>query len=389
MVGGALFEDSSEQGVAFVLDMSARKRAEAALRESEERFRNAFDHAPVGMYLTGLDGRWLKVNSALCQVVGYTERELLATTWKAITHPDDLEPDLAHARRLLAGEAAYYHMEKRYFHKDGHVVWILLGGSLVRDPQGRPLYFVGHVQDITERKHAEDRLRDYSERVQALSRRLLTAQEDERRHLARELHDEFGQVLAAVNFQLHAAKGLAGAAALPRLEECNALLQQAGEQVRSLALELRPTMVDTLGLEAVLRWLAERHEQRTGSEVLVDAVLSGPPPSADLAIACFRVAQEALTNVVRHAQARHVRIELRQDESVLELVVRDDGVGFAVTPTQEQAARRGSLGLLGMRERMQILGGILDVESEPGRGTRIRASVPLGGAHEGPTEPGE
>ena len=159
--------------------------------------------------------------------------------------------------------------------------------------------------------------------------------------------------------------------------------------MRSLALELRPTMLDTLGLETALRWLAERHEQRTGSEVLVDALLSGPPPSADLTIACFRVAQEALTNVVRHAQARHVWIELRQDESVLELVVRDDGVGFAVTPTQEQAARRGSLGLLGMKERMQILGGILDVESEPGRGTRIRASVPLGAAHEGPTEPVE
>ena len=94
------------------------------------------------------------------------------------------------------------------------------------------------------------------------------------------------------------------------------------------------------------------------------------------------MAQEALTNVLRHAQARHVWIELRQDESVLELVVRDDGVGFATTPTQKQAARRGSLGLLGMKERMQILGGILDVESESGRGTRIRASVPLGGAHE-------
>jgi two-component system sensor histidine kinase UhpB len=361
----------------FMKDITERKQVEGALRESEERFRNAFDHAPVGMFLTGLDGRWLKVNEALCQTVGYSEEELLATTWEAITHPEDLEPDMARVRGLLAGEAAYYHLEKRYLHKDGRVAWILLGASLVRDQHGRPLYFVGHAQDITERKGAEGRLRDYSDRVQALSRRLLGAQEDERRHLARELHDEFGQLLAAINFQLHAAKWLAGAAAQSRLDECSTLLQQAGEQVRSLALELRPTMLDTLGLEAALRWLAERHQQRTGAEVWVEACLSGPPLSPDLAIACFRVAQEALTNVVRHAQARHVWMELRQGESALELVVRDDGVGFAVAPAQEHAARRGSLGLLGMRERVKALGGTLDLESEPGRGTRVCATVPL------------
>jgi two-component system sensor histidine kinase UhpB len=110
--------------------------------------------------------------------------------------------------------------------------------------------------------------------------------------------------------------------------------------------------------------------------------VSEAPLCSDLAIACFRVAQEALTNVVRHAAARHVWIELSQSDSVLELVVRDDGVGFDVAPTQEQAARRGSLGLLGMAERVQLMGGTLQVETEPGRGTRIRASFPLGEAPE-------
>ena len=117
-------------------DVTESKRAAEALRQSEERFRNAFDHAPVGMYLTGLDDRWLRVNRALCQIVGYSERELLATTWKAITHPDDVEPDMAHVRRLLASEVPFYHMEKRYLHRDGRVVWVLLGGSLVRDCAG-------------------------------------------------------------------------------------------------------------------------------------------------------------------------------------------------------------------------------------------------------------
>jgi len=177
-------------------------------------------------------------------------------------------------------------------------------------------------------------------------------------------------------------KGLAGAATLAQLDECTTLLQQAGEQVHSLALELRPTMLDVLGLEATLRWLAERQQQRTGCAVQVVGHLSGTPLSADMAIACFRVVQEALTNVVRHAAARHVWIELSQSESTLKVVVRDNGVGFDVVLAQEQAARRGSLGILGMRERVEILGGTLQVESEPGRGTRIRTSFPLSEASE-------
>src|SRR5262249_19740614 len=151
----------------------------------------------------------------------------------------------------------------------------------------------------------------------------------------------------------------------------------------------RPTMLDTLGLEAALRGLAEHHRQRTGTEAQLAGDLAGPPLSPELAIACFRVAQEALTNVVRHARAGHVRIELRQGDAAVELAVRDDGVGFDVGPTQEQAARQGHLGLLGMRERVQNLGGRLDVESAPGRGTRIRATFPVGEAPEGPAEPAE
>jgi signal transduction histidine kinase len=206
---------------------------------------------------------------------------------------------------------------------------------------------------------------------------LVEIQEAERRHLARELHDEFGQLLAAITLRLHVARGLAGEAASPELDECTALLRQAGEQVRSLALELRPTMLDTLGLEATLRWLAELHQQRTGCAVEVVGHLTGRPLPPNLPIACFRVVQEALTNVVRNAAARQVWIELSQSEDELEIMIRDDGVDFDMRSTREEAAWRGSLGLLGMAERVQLLGGTLRVESEPGRSTRIHAAFPL------------
>jgi PAS domain S-box-containing protein len=146
--------------------ISDRQRVEAALQESEERFRSAFDSAAIGMALVALDGRWLKVNPALCEIVGYAEEELLATTFQAMTHPDDLDTDLDYVRQLLEGKIRSYEMEKRYIHKLGHVVWILLSGSLLRDAEGKPLYFIGQVQDITLRKQTEEALRESEERWQ-------------------------------------------------------------------------------------------------------------------------------------------------------------------------------------------------------------------------------
>ena len=229
-------------------------------------------------------------------------------------------------------------------------------------------------EDVTERVRAENALRRATDRSQHLSRRLLSVQEEERRHLSRELHDEFGQMLAGITMHLQAAQGLAGDTARSRLEECVVLLQHAGAQLRRLVLELRPTMLESDGLAPTLRQLADQHEQRTGMATQVVGHLNDVP--RDLAIACFRVAQEALTNVMRHARAQHVWIELSQTDGTLELVVRDDGVGFDVTTTLDRAERHDHLGLLGMKERVQILGGGLEVRSEPGHGTRIRIWLP-------------
>jgi PAS domain S-box-containing protein len=142
-----------------------RKRAEQALRESDERFRSAFDHAAIGMALVASDTRPLKVNHSLCELLGYSEQELLGATFQSLTHPDDLDSSIAHVRRVLAGEAQAFQMEKRYIHKRGHPVWVILSASLLRDGDGRPLYLISQVQDITERKLAEEALRESEERA--------------------------------------------------------------------------------------------------------------------------------------------------------------------------------------------------------------------------------
>lgn len=151
-------------------DISERKRHDDLIRESEERFRGAFENSAVGMALVSPEGRWLQVNSALCEIVGYNEKELLEIDFQTITHPDDLEIDLDRVQKLLNGEITRYRMEKRYFHKAGHIVWVLLSVSLVRDTKGDPLYFISQIQDITRRKEAEEALNETLEQLSRKSR---------------------------------------------------------------------------------------------------------------------------------------------------------------------------------------------------------------------------
>ena len=163
----ALLTDDGWIIVGTARDISVRKRVEETLRESEERFSSAFAHAPIGVALVLPDGRWLKVNKAICDLVGYSEAELLTRTFQDITYPEDLEIDLENVRRMIAGEIHSFEMEKRYVHARGHLVTVLLNVSLVRDGQGQPLYFISQIQDITERKLAEIRIK-FLNRVYAM-----------------------------------------------------------------------------------------------------------------------------------------------------------------------------------------------------------------------------
>ena len=215
--------------------------------------------------------------------------------------------------------------------------------------------------------------------LQLLSRRILEAQENERRAIARELHDELGQALQALKINLQTAQRVPHASA-QRLEESIAIINQAIQQVRNLSLDLRPSLLDDLGLVAALEWYLERHTQRTGVQIH----FSTSPPDMRLnptvETTCFRVTQEALTNVTRYAQARNVWIDLTQQGAELQLRVRDDGVGFDASTAQIRATQGKSFGLLGMRERVELIGGRFELFSNPGLGAEIRAYFSLGPA---------
>jgi PAS domain S-box-containing protein len=234
-----------------------------------------------------------------------------------------------------------------------------------RDEAGQVSSVLHIGRDITERKRA-------GEMLQTFPRRLIEVQEAERRRVARELHDEIGQALTAIKINLQSVQHSAGALPLAQqLKESAGIVDRALQQVRDLSLNLRPSLLDDLGLIAALRWYADREARRAGLIPEFVADLSETRLPSELETACFRITQEALTNVVRHAQARRVWVELRQRGSELHLMIRDDGIGFDVSAARRRHASDVSLGLQGMQERALILNGKIEIKSAPARGTEI------------------
>ncbi len=220
------------------------------------------------------------------------------------------------------------------------------------------------------------------EQLRTLSAQIVQAQEEERRRLARELHDEIGQALTAITLDLGMLAQL-----IPKsderlqraLEDAQTLSQNALEEVRRLSVELRPAILDDLGLVPALRWTLDRHMERTGAQGRFEVIgLEGRLPG-EIETVCYRAVQEALTNVARHASARSiaVRLELERDGRTVHLTISDDGVGFDVRQALHRAQVGGSLGLLGLRERVELLGGHLDIRSRPGRGTTVEVRLPV------------
>ena len=224
-----------------------------------------------------------------------------------------------------------------------------------------------------------EQVRAGREHLMILSQQVLEVQEAERRHISRELHDEIGQSLTAMKVNLQSLNPQAGFPDLESVKNENiTILDRTLQQVRTLSLDLRPSLLDDLGVVAAIRWYLDRQAQRAG---FAAQFYADPPQmrfNSTLETTCFRVVQEALTNVVRHAQAKNVRVELKQQENEVELVVEDDGIGFDVQAARGRGASDTSLGLIGMEERVLLVGGQIEIysNSATGRGTEVRARFP-------------
>jgi two-component system sensor histidine kinase UhpB len=286
----------------------------------------------------------------------------------SMTHPDDRDRSTASVARAHDphGDGSMA-LESRIIRSDGEIRHVSTK-SQTQFEAGRPVKTVGTLLDVTERARAEAQ-RD------RLARRVLEIQEDERRAVARDLHDEIGQALSALKLNLHSLKrdGSSDQVVGDSLHIADEVLQQ----VRDIALSLRPSVLDDLGLGAAVQWYVEHSGARGGIQVRCHVAPDLAPASPNAQIACFRVLQEALTNVHRHADASSAEVWLHDDGQELELVVRDNGRGFEVDRVIAGAERGSNMGLLSIRERAALLGGVALVTSKPGAGSEVRVRFPL------------
>ena len=305
-------------------------------------------------------------------VVGMTDFD------SASLRPAQAEFFVAKDREVMESDQPQYAIEEFMTLPNGTTIWLETNKIPFHDSHGNVIGILGTWEDITARKQANEALRDSRERLAALSRQLIMAQESERRHVARELHDEIGQVLTAVGLKLHHLKEVCGSEAATALDGGVDLIDQAMTQVRNLSLNLRPPMLDVLGLDAAVRSCVEQHRQQTGCDVQLNLQLEGRL-SPDLEITCYRVIQNALTNVARHAHASQVSVDVRQNDLELEVLVRDNGIGLDLASVRQRLDQGQSFGILAMQERVQLMGGTFRIDSvaTPGVGTSVHAHFPL------------
>jgi PAS domain S-box-containing protein len=367
-----LFQKSQRHVEELEQLFTERKRAGAALRESEERYRELFENAKDAIYVHDLKGTYTSINRAAELLSGYVREEILGRNFAdfiAPEHVGEVQEKLC-AKLAKKGETTY---EVEVITKDGQRVPVEVSSRSIYE-NGVRVGVQGTARDITERSRAQEAL-------QMFSRQLIETQEQERQRIALELHDQIGQVLSVVKMNLTSVERVCLAPeASPYIKDNMDLVDEALRLVRDLSIDLRPQLLDDFGMVAALRWYVDRYTERTGidSEFQVELPNKAERFARDIETACFRIVQEALTNIGRHAQAKHIWIQLTEDKSDLFLTVRDDGIGFDLNVSRTRGARAPTLGLLGMQERARAAGGTIEIDSAPAKGTAIKLKFPIG-----------
>ena len=366
----------------------AKKRVEAELAATEERLKLVARVTHDTVWDWDLTTQGFQWSVGLRQCFGYQDYDcrLGAESWYCCLHPEEKERVVAARFEAINGTAETWSDQYRFRRADGVYAYILDRGYVLRNEEGRAMRAVGALIDLTEQKRAETEIAAAYERLRDLTVRMERAKEEERKRIARELHDEFGQVLTGLKLDLtslgkrFANGGGASPDLIERVQSMVASVDDSIQLVRKVASSLRPSVLDDLGLIPALQWQAREFEARAG--ILCEAELS--PQLAqwafdpDQATTLFRVAQELLTNIMRHACASRARLSLREEGDGLQLEVTDDGCGIRERDYVEPT----TLGLQGMQERVALYGGRLEIKGEPDKGTIVRVWLPHKHPHE-------
>ena len=370
--------DGTRCKLQFRRDVSDRKRAEKALRQSEKRYRLLVDTMNEGIGVQNENGEWIYVNDRFSEMLGYSRDEMIGRPVTDFVSESDRTTFKEQVARRRKGERGPYGLS--WLKKDGQIMITWVSPKAIIDERGQFKGSFAVVTDITERKRSEEALKESEKQLRHLSSQLLTAQETERKRISRELHDELGQSMTVMKLRLaFIEKNLPEHQAALK-QECNdgiRYVDQVIENIRRLSRDLSPTLLDDFGLSAALRRsinnFAKSYTIRVTLNMIdVDSLL---PKNSHVVV--YRTVQEALTNIGKHSQAKNVSIDIRQDDGEILFCIGDDGIGFDEEAIATRSPEERGLGLATMKGRAQMVGGILAIKTKERKGTLITLSIPI------------
>jgi PAS domain S-box-containing protein len=349
--------------------------------DNEERWRLVFENSAIGIVLADERGNFVDANRAFQDLVGYTLEELRALNYADITHDEDRPRGARSVDALSAGTTREVQLEKRYRHKSGRYIWVRATGTKIPGANGSPHYLMGLVEDVTDRKTAERELEESFNQLRTLAGRLMHVQDDERRRIARMLHETAAQDLAALKMhlsRLHRTAVHLSEADRDALAESLTLADQSITEIRTMSYLLHPPFLDEMGLLSALRWYASGFSERSGITVDLELPETFERLALDTETALFRIVQEALINIHRHASSATARIRVQRDAETLVLEIEDRGHGIPGASLSHLKGDGGGagVGIAAMSERIEQLGGQFELESNT-RGTVVRARLPI------------
>lgn len=374
---GILQQLASAFPIVNTVTVPSWSRADLPLPEVDARYQTLIEQIPAVVFMAFLDKGIGEayVSPQIEAILGFTQEEWLndPVRWYQQIHPDDKDRWSVEAADLFLLGSPLKSLY-RVISRDGRVVWFHCEAKMVRNHDGRPWFIHGVGFDISELKIAEEALKKSAEQLKTLSRRLMEVQEMERRNIALELHDEIGQVLTGLKLTLEVSTKLPATEVSDSIAQASGLVNELMARVRKLSLDLRPAMLDDLGLLPTLLWHIEHYTAQTHVKVnFKHSGLERERFSPEVETAAYRVVQEALTNVARHANVHAATVRVWTHQDTLSIEIADAGQGFDL----ETVVGRDTSGLAGMRERATLAGGQLKIESSAGEGTRLLAELSI------------
>jgi two-component system sensor histidine kinase UhpB len=345
------------------------------LKESEERYKALFDRSLSYIYLHDFSGQFIDANDAALKALGYRRKEILPLNFASLLDKSQQPKAKQSLEEIIRTGHQKKPDEYKLRRKDGHYIWVETEGSLIYK-DGKPYAIQGIGRDITERKEAEETLKESREQLRSLAAHLQSIREEERMVMAREIHDELGQALTAIKMDLSwLNKRIPDEqnSIFKKTESMSELIDSTIQTVQRISAQLRPGLLDDIGLLAAIEWQADEFQKRTGISCELSVNSQDITLDSERSTAIFRIFQETLTNITRHANATKVRVSLVKKNMQLKLKIKDNGKGIS----EEKISDPKSLGLVGIQERVFFLGGDIEIKGTQGKGTTLTVSIPL------------